>query len=185
MLEGLHERKRLQLVLGLAAGILFGFFLHKGGVTRYDVIIGQLRLRDFTVLKVMLSAVVTGMVAVQALRGLGLIRPHPRTGSVGSSVIGGLIFGIGFGLLGYCPGTAAGAAGSGWLDALVGGVPGIVFGTALFAAAYPRLRGRALVWGDLGDHTWASVLKVRPWVAVGAAAAILIGLLAALEAAGL
>jgi len=96
--------------------------LQKGGVTRYDVIIGQLLLTDFTVLKVMLSAVVTGMVGVYALKGAGLANLHPKPGSLGSTAVGGLIFGLGFGILGYCPGTVVGAVAQGSLDALFGGV---------------------------------------------------------------
>jgi len=61
MLKILHENTNLQLSIGLLTGILFGFLLQKGGVTKYDVIIGQLLLTDFTVVKIMLSAVITGM----------------------------------------------------------------------------------------------------------------------------
>jgi len=86
MLTKLHTNKRLQLVLGLVAGIAFGFLLQKGGVTTYDVILGQLLLTDFTMVKVMLSAVVTGMLGVYALRGLGVARLHPKSGSVGKTV---------------------------------------------------------------------------------------------------
>ncbi|HER43619.1 MAG TPA: YeeE/YedE family protein, partial [Candidatus Eisenbacteria bacterium] len=48
MLKGLHGNRRAQLSLGFAAGIIFGFLLQKGGATRYDVIVGQLLLTDFT-----------------------------------------------------------------------------------------------------------------------------------------
>jgi hypothetical protein len=61
MLKILHENTNLQLSIGLLTGILFGFLLQKGGVTKYDVIINQLLLIDFTVVKIMLSAVITGM----------------------------------------------------------------------------------------------------------------------------
>lgn len=71
---------------------------------------------DFTVVKVMLSAVVTGMLGVHAMKWAGLARLHLKSGSWGSSVIGGLIFGVGFATLGYCPGTAADAVGNGYLD---------------------------------------------------------------------
>ena len=126
--------KKVQLTIGLAIGVLFGFLLQKGGVTDYDVIIGQLLLTDFIVLKVMLSAVVTGTLGVHLLRSLGLVRLHPKPGSVGTSIGGGLIFGVGFAVLGYCPGTVAGAVGQGFLDALFGGVAGTLLGTGLFAA---------------------------------------------------
>jgi len=73
MLEGIYSRQRLQLSIGLLVGIVFGFLLQKGGVPKYDVIIGQLLLADFTVVKVMLSAVITGMIGVHSLRSLGRI----------------------------------------------------------------------------------------------------------------
>ena len=87
-----------EALIGLLAGIAFGFLLQKGGATKYDVIIGQLLFTDFTVLEIMLSAVVTATVGVHLLRRLGLARLQPKPGSVGSSVIGALIFGVGFGV---------------------------------------------------------------------------------------
>ena len=62
MLTTLHKKENLQLGIGFAAGILFGFLLQKGGVTNYNVIIGQLLLTDFTVVKVMLSAIQMGTI---------------------------------------------------------------------------------------------------------------------------
>jgi hypothetical protein len=185
MLTKVHANKRLQLFVGLGAGILFGFLLHKGGVTKYDVIIGQLLLKDFTVVKIMLSAVITGMIGVHLLRSLGLAQLHPKPGSVGATVVGGLIFGAGFGILGYCPGTVAGAVGNGYLDALAGGVTGMLLGAGLFAALYPKLDAAVLNKGDFGTVTLPELLKVNPWVVVVPVAAALVGLLAALEAAGL
>ncbi len=126
MLKTLHRKKGTQLGIGFAAGILFGFLLQKGGATTYEVIIGQLLLTDFTVVKIMLTAVVTGMIGVHLLRSLGLAELHPKPGSLGSTAIGGLIFGVGFGILGYCPGTMIGAVGQGSLDALFGGLPGML-----------------------------------------------------------
>ena len=105
MFTTLHNNKRLQLALGLLFGFCFGFLLQKGRVCDYEVIMGQLLLQDFTVLKVMLTAIVTGMVGVYAMRGKGWIKLHKQAGSLGTNIPGPLIFGIGFGLLGYCPGT--------------------------------------------------------------------------------
>ncbi|MBN1670376.1 MAG: YeeE/YedE family protein [Kiritimatiellae bacterium] len=185
MLESLHARKRLQLVLGLLSGIVFGFLLHKGGVTKYDVILGQLLLADFRVLKVMLSAVVVGMVGVHLLKSLGWVRLHPKPGSVGATVIGGLIFGAGFAVLGYCPGTVAGAVGNGCLDALTGGMTGMLIGAGLFAALYGRLRNTVLRKGDFGDVTLPRLLKVNEWGVVLPLTACLILVLLALEKSGL
>ena len=183
MLTTLHTNKRLQLVIGLAVGILFGFLLQKGGVTNYDVILGQLLLTDFTVVKVMLSAVITGMLGVYLMRSRGWVRLHPKAGSVGTSVVGGLLFGVGFAVLGYCPGTISGAIGQGSLDALVGGTAGILFGSWLFATASPKLQKPVLSKGDFGAVTLPEVLRVNAWVVVIPVAVLLTVLLFALERA--
>jgi len=185
MLTDLHSKKKLQLTLGLIVGIVFGFLIQKGGVTRYDVILGQLLLMDFTVVKIMLSAVITGMIGVNLLVSLGVAQLHPKPGSVGSSVIGGLIFGVGFAILGYCPGTVGGAVGHGYLDALFGGVVGILIGSGLFAALYPRLEARVLHKGDFGEITLPQVLKVNPWAVVLPAVVMLAGFIFVLEKIGL
>jgi hypothetical protein len=185
MFTTFHSKKGIQLLLGLGMGIVFGFLLQKGGVTNYDVIIGQLLLDDFTVVKVMLTAVVTGMPGVYLLKTLGLGKLHPKPGSFGTSVIGGLIFGVGFGTLGYCPGTIAGAVGQGYLDALFGGVIGALIGAGLFAAMYPRLEGSILHRGDFGQLTLPQLLKANSWAVVVPAAILLVVLLWWMEKAGL
>jgi len=183
-LEQIRNNPRLQLVLGLLSGIVFGFLLQKGGVTDYDVIIGQLLLTDFTVVKVMLSAVLVGMIGIYALKGAGVVSLHCRGGSVGATVIGGLVFGAGFALLGYCPGTAAGAIGTGAVDALVGGI-GIVIGAALFARAYPYLDRMVLNRGAFPAETIPGLLAVRPGIVVVLVAIMITGILWGLAVFGL
>lgn len=180
MLEKLHSRKPLQLAIGFLAGICFGFLLQKGGVTRYDVLMGQLLLTDWAVVKVMLSAVLTGMVGVYLLRAENLAQLHPKSGSVGSTVIGGLIFGVGFAVLGYCPGTMAGAAGQGSLDALLVGVPGIILGTWIYAVIYPHLGG-ILKLGEFGQITLPRLLDMKPWPVIALVALVIIDILLLLE----
>jgi hypothetical protein len=183
-LKGLRSKRRAQLAIGLFIGIGFGFLLQKGGVTRYDVIVGQLLLDDFTIFKVMASAVISGMVGVHLLKSLGLVSLHPKPGSLGSSALGGLIFGVGFGILGYCPGTAAGAVGQGSVDALLGGVVGILLGAGIFAWGYPRLEEKVLRRCDFGDVTIPEILGVNRWLVVIPAVLILVGLLFWLEGMG-
>jgi hypothetical protein len=185
MSKAMHQNKKLQLWLGLIIGILFGFLLQKGGVTHYDVILGQLLLKDFTVLKIMLTATVTGMIGIYFFKSRGWVNLHPKPGSVGMDIIGGLLFGVGFAILGYCPGTVAGAAGSGYLDALIGGLVGMLVGAGLFAALYPRLSRGILKKGDFGAVTFPELLKVNPWVMVFVFSAFIAGSLLLLEAAGL
>ncbi len=183
MLNTIRSNSRLQLFLGLLVGIGFGFLLQKGGVTYYDVIIRQLLLEDFTVVKVMLTAMVTGMVGVHLLRSLGLVQLHPKPGGIGRTIPGALIFGIGFGTLGYCPGTAVGAVGHGALDALIGGIAGMLLGAAVFAALYPKVTS-ILNKGDFGPLTFPQLFKVNPWVLVIPVVAAMAGLLFVIERLG-
>ena len=179
------KTKRMKLFWGLLFGIIFGFLLQKGGVTKYDVIINQLLLTDFTVVKIMLSAVVTGMVGLYFMQGLGWIKLRPKTGSWGKNAIGGLIFGVGFALLGYCPGTIAGAIGNGYLDALTAGLVGIVFGSGLLAAVYPGLKEGVLKKGYFGNMTLPQVLKISNWAIIIPLAILIIVIFILLEQAGL
>ena len=102
-----------QLVLGFIFGIVFGFLLQKGGVAKYEVLTGQFLLTDFTVLKVMLTAVVVGMVGIFSMHAMGLVKLHVKPTHYAANITGGALFGAGLGLLGYCPGTGAAALGQG------------------------------------------------------------------------
>lgn len=176
---------RGQLLWGLFFGILFGFLLHKGGATKYDVILGQLLLQDNTVVKIMLSAVVVGMPGIFLMKQFGWVDFQVKFGSFGKNIIGGLTFGLGFALLGFCPGTIAGAVGNGTLDATIGGLPGIVIGSGLFAALFPKVRDNILRWGDYGQLTLPQLLKVNEWVVILPLMALIIGLFVVLEMNGL
>lgn len=180
MLTSLHANKKAQILLGLLFGIVFGFLLQKGGVTNYDVIIGQLLLTDFTVLKVMLSAVIVGMIGFHLLKHFGHVELHAAEGTVGSNVIGGLIFGAGFALLGYCPGTVAGAVGSGALDALFGGMIGLLIGAGIFARLYPRLKTRVLAYGPFPARTVPELLHQNVWIVIVVMEVAMIGFLVVL-----
>jgi len=184
MLKKIHTHKRFQLLLATIAGVIFGFLLQKGGVTEYDVIMGQLLLLDFTVIKVMLSAVVTGMIGIYSMKALGLLNLHTKPGSFGASVPGGLIFGTGFALLGYCPGTIAGAVGQGSLDALLAGIPGIIIGCGLYASIYPWLAKHILNRGTFGKKTIPELLRVNPWVVILPLCSMFLVLFYFIEAAG-
>jgi uncharacterized protein len=177
-------KDRSTLLWGLAFGIVFGFLLQKGGVTKYDVIIGQLLLTDFTVLKIMLSAVLTGMSGIYVMKSLGWVQLNPKSGSAGMNIIGGLIFGVGFAVLGYCPGTMAGAIGNGYLDATMGGLAGILIGAGLFAAIYPRLNQGILKKGYFGDLTLPKLFNVKDWVVVVPVGGLIFLFLYWLEQAG-
>lgn len=182
-LQALRSNHRVQIVLGLVTGIVFGFLLQKGGVTEHRVIVGQLLLTDFTVVKVMFSAVLVGMIGIYVMKSAGLVRLHTREGSIGATVIGGLIFGAGFAILGYCPGTAAGALGAGALDAGIGMI-GIALGAGIFARLYPRLDRALLQRGIFPAETIPELIGVRPELIVIAVALMILGLFSLLSGLG-
>lgn len=150
---------------GLITGILFGFLLQKGRVLRYDKQIGALRLLDMTILKFMLSSILVGMIGVYLLKDLGLAKLSVKPMILGGVIPGGLIFGIGWGILGYCPGTSVGAVGEGRWDGLWG-ILGMLTGAALFAEAYPAVKRTLLGWGNLGKITLPEVLGVNHWILI-------------------
>ena len=182
MFEKLHKRKRLQLFIGFLIGIIFGFLLQKGGATKFDIIIKQLLLRDFTVLKIIFTAIIIGMIGIYALKSLGLIRLQPKPCRIYPIVVGGLIFGVGFALLGYCPGTSIGAVGSGSIHAVFG-VLGILTGAAIFAQFYTPIR-KCLFKKDLGNKTIPEMLDINPWIVVFIITASLLAIMYFIESIG-
>jgi uncharacterized membrane protein YedE/YeeE len=153
------------LMYGLITGILFGFLLQRGQVLRYDKQIGALRLLDMTIVKFMLSAIFVGTVGIYFLLDLGLVKLSVKPTVLGGTIGGGLLFGLGWGLLGYCPGTAIGAIGEGRWDG-IWGVLGMLIGAALYAEAYPLIKRTVLTWGDFGKITLPGVLGVSHWVVI-------------------
>ena len=149
-----------QLVLGLIFGTAFGFLLQKGGVARYDVLLGALFLTDFTVMKIMLTAIAVGMIGIFSMHALGLVQLQVKPTRYAANIIGGLIFGIGFALLGYCPGTGAAALGQGNYDA-VAGVFGLIAGSYLYAEMSGYLDSTILKWGIRGRIMLPDLLGAR------------------------
>jgi uncharacterized membrane protein YedE/YeeE len=153
------------LIYGLITGIAFGFLLQKGRVLRYDKQLSALLLKDMTIVKFMLSSVLVGMVGVYLLVDLELAKLSIKTTVLGGNIIGGLVFGAGWGLLGYCPGTSAGALGEGRWDALWG-IFGMLAGAAIFAETFPLMKETVLTWGVLGKITLPEVLGVNHWIVI-------------------
>ena len=153
------------LLYGFITGILFGFLLQRGQVLRYDKQLGALRLLDMTIVKFMLSSILVAMVGVYLLHDLGLAKLSVKSTVLGGNIIGGLIFGVGWGLFGFCPGTAVGAVGEGrW--GTVWGIIGMVVGAGFYAEAYSFMKQTVLTWGKLGKLTLPQVLGVNHWVVI-------------------
>lgn len=151
-----------ELAYGLITGVLFGYLLQNGRVLRYDKQLGALLLKDMTIVKFMFTSVITAMVGVYILKDLGLVKLSLKTTILGANIIGGLLFGFGWALLGYCPGTSVGALGEGRYD-VIWGILGMLVGAGIFAEMYPFLKKTILTWGNYGKITIPQVLNVNHW----------------------
>ncbi len=165
-----------QLVAGAVFGLVFGFLLQKGGVGKYPVLMGQLLLQDWTVAKIMLSAIVVGMIGFFTLHRFAKVNLHIKPTRLGATIIGGLLFGTGFALMGYCPGTAAVALGQGSWDALFG-IAGLIAGSWLFAELSGWTERTVEKWGDLGKVLLPDLLRVPRAIFVVGFAVVLTALL--------
>ncbi len=168
------------LLLAAIAGLSFGFLLQKGGVAKFDILIGALLLEDFTVAKVMASAIVVGMIGVLLLRRLGRLNLHIKPAVLGRNIAGGLLFGVGFGTLAYCPGTDAAAIGQGNLDAITG-IVGMLCGSHLYALTSHTPPLAIFDRGRLGKVRLTDATGWPEWLATAAVAAILVAALIAIE----
>lgn len=168
------------LLAGLIFGIIFGFLLQKGGVGKFHVLVGQLLLDDWTVVKIMVSAVLVGMIGIYPLHAAGRVELHIKKTKIGPNIIGGLIFGAGFALAAYCPGTNIAALGQGNWDAVVVAA-GLIAGSYLFAEASPMLNRTVDKWGDYGKLTLADVTHVPIRFLVPLVAVLLVALLWMIE----
>lgn len=148
--------------MGLLWGFLFGMLLHRGGVTDYNVIVNQFRLRDFTVLKVMFTAIVVGGVGVLWLHQTGHAHWHIKPANMLGVALGAALFGVGMVIYGYCPGTGLAATATGSLHALVG-VAGMLLGGVLYALSFPWVKEHILSVAALGKKRLPDMTGIPDW----------------------
>jgi uncharacterized membrane protein YedE/YeeE len=153
----------IEQILGLVTGLAFGFFLQKGRVLRYDKQVSAMLFKDMTILKFMLSAIIVGMFGILAMHDLEIIKLSHKAMNVGGVVIGGALFGIGWAVMGYCPGTSVGAVGEGRWHAIFG-VIGMIVGAAVYAELFPFFKSTVLTWADFGKIGLPESLGVNHWV---------------------
>lgn len=146
------------LLSGLLIGTAFGALLFASGLAHPDRIVAMLRLRDLRLLKVIVTAIAFGMVGIAILSALDAAHTSIKTLHLVAILAGGVVFGLGFALTGYCPGTSLAAAAAGRRDALFV-VAGGLAGTLLYALVYvtvepwliePWTYGRPTLFGWLG-----------------------------------
>ncbi len=150
-------------ILGLITGIFFGFLLQKGRVLRFEKQVGAMLLKDMTILKFMLSAILVGMLGILFLADAGVFTISHKPMNVGAVVVGGSLFGMGWALMGFCPGTSIGALGEGRWHALFA-IAGMVVGAAIYAELYPWLSNTLMTWKDFGKISLPSALGLSHWL---------------------
>jgi uncharacterized membrane protein YedE/YeeE len=148
------------LLWGLLAGIAFGYILHRAGALEYDNILKMLRLLDLRIMQFMFFAVAVSLVGIYTLNvfSVGTINNLPFHPGV---VVGGLVFGVGFALTGYCPGTVIGALGQGKKDAIFVTL-GAFLGTFLYAFAHKPLKAVLIDNSNFGNLSFDKLLGMSP-----------------------
>lgn len=155
----------LDIVKPVALGFLFGWSLHKAGLTHYARIVNVYRLRDMTVMRFMLTALLVGAIAIQVGVSLGFAAspPIPPT-SMLANITGGIVFGVGMASAGYCPGTIVAEAGEGRIDAFIAGLLGLLTGAIAFGLLQPTIMPALARVGALGRVTFAGLTGASPWL---------------------
>ncbi len=128
------------IVLTLFLGFLFGLTLQYASLNKFNVISGMATLDNLTVAKAIAVAVGLGAILINIEIGAGMASYHVKPLILGGLVFGGILFGAGMAILGYCPGTLAISLGEGSLDALLGIIGGILAGI-VYTLVLPFLQG--------------------------------------------
>ena len=168
------------ILSGVLMGIVFGFALEKSRVFEPGIIVGQMQLRNWIMLKVFLTAVATGAVVLAFLNGFGFVKLQPKAALYAADIVGGLILGAGIALAGACPGTTLAQIGVGYRDAiftLLGGLAGAV----AFSYAQPWL-AKSLI-GTGPKLLFTDLAGIAYWQGALALAAVIVVVLALIERA--
>lgn len=166
--------------VGLIMGVVFGLALEKSRVFEPGVIVGQMQLRSFTMLKVFLTSVAAGLVFLAVLHGAGAIELGPKATQLVANIVGGLILGSGLVLAGACPGTSLAQIGAGYKDAwyiLAGGLLGALFYGYIKAPVIDPL----LSIGDFGKVRLDEILSIPFWLLALLFAGVIVAVLYWLE----
>ncbi len=169
------------ITVGFLMGIVFGFALEKSRVFEPGMIVGQMQLRNFIMLKIFLTAVATGAVVLAVLNGFGFVKLQPKAALYAADVIGGLLLGAGIALAGACPGTVLAQVGVGYRDALFTLLGGL-FGALAYSYATPALSGTFLASGG-GRIVLTDLLGVPYWLGALVLAGLIVAALVAIEKA--
>ena len=167
------------VAVGIAMGIVFGFAFEKSRVFEPGMIVGQMQLRNFLMLKIFLTAVATGTIALAVLNGLGLVELQPRAAAYAPNIVGGLLLGVGISLSGACPGNTLAQIGAGYRDAWFT-LLGALLGAVTFSYAEPAINSTFL--GQSGPRlVFTGLVGVPYWIGALVLAAVIVVILVMLE----
>ena len=145
----------------LVLGFLFGSILQYANLNRYNVISGMATLENFAVAKAIAVAIGVGAVIIAIEIGLGFASYHIKPFLLGGIALGGIIFGVGMAILGYCPGTLAISLGEGSVDALLG-ITGALAGGLVYTIMVPSIQG--ILGPDLGSTSLFTLVGQHKFV---------------------
>jgi len=142
-------------ILIFVFGILFGGILQYAKLNKFNTISGLALRKDFAVAKAILMAIGMGAILINLEIEFGFADYHVKPFILGGIVLGGLIFGSGMAILGYCPGTLPVSAGEGSIDAWIG-IAGGLFGGVIYTIFFPSFT--QILGPDFGKITLKTVL---------------------------
>ncbi len=150
---------------GLLSGILFGYVLESAGFASPRKLTAQFRFTDWSVFKVMFTAIIAAAIGLAVSNAAGLM---PATGIFipttyfWATLLGGAFVGAGMAIGGYCPGTSAVGLASGRFDGFVFMV-GMVAGTGLFAGVFDPIKSLYLAAPGPEAQTLSDLIGVSEW----------------------
>jgi len=167
------------LASGLLSGILFGYILEQAGFGSPCKLTAQFRLTDWSVFKVMFTAIIVCAVGLAFLSGIGVLNMQAvyiPTVYFWALVIGGAMIGAGFAIGGYCPGTSVVGLFSGRLDALVF-MLGMLIGVVGFSSVFDTAAIQAILNAGVGPEaqTLPQLFGVSQWVILLALVLLAVG----------
>lgn len=163
----------IKILFGLVTGFLFGYILTRTGITKYPRVMGMLLLKDFKILKFTLTTVTISLILFYVLGDIGLLTLSPK-GLDWGKLVGGLIFGIGMGLLGYCPGTMAARIGEGKKEPILA-IFGMAFGIFIYALMIKPIKATLLSVEISGNI--AMLLGINHWFIIIPAALLFLAII--------
>jgi uncharacterized protein len=162
---------------GLLSGVLFGYVLENAGFASPRKLTAQFRFSDWSVFKVMFTAIIVAAIGLYGAMALGWMKPDgifiPTT-FFWATLAGGALIGAGMAVGGYCPGTSTVAVASGRLDGLLF-IAGMVMGTGLFASVFEPIKGFYLAAQGPRGQTLTQLFGLPAWAVMAGLIIIAVG----------